>query len=72
MKKLLRYAILYEIPGRGNFILAAGTPEALRNHATRLGLSVPADCNVVPVTIQERIIRLDNPDKQATLPHTTP
>jgi hypothetical protein len=72
MKKLLRHAILYEIPGRGSFILASGTPESLRAHATRLGLSVPAERNVVPVVISERKSRLDNPEEQTTIQHTTP
>jgi hypothetical protein len=72
VNKLHRHAILYEIPGRGSFILAAVSPEALREHATRLGLSVPAYRNVVPVTITERKSRIDIPEEDATLPQTTP
>lgn len=51
MKHLRRYAIVYELTGRGRFILAASSKKLLRSQAQRLQLSIPVDDNIQLVTI---------------------
>jgi hypothetical protein len=46
------FAVEYEIPGRGSFILASSRRGCLIRHARRLGLDPPLVKNIVPITIE--------------------